>query len=248
MKRLLVASVAAAMALFAQLPAPNAAGVTAGHHIFVVKNLEASNQFWDALGAGRGTLGPLNLVKFPGVLFLIRQGDNSGGTEGSSVNYLGFKVKDLKATLAKLDAIGVKPLAGATAMQAFVMAPDQIKVHLTEDKALATSVASDEAHMAVPNPVEAEAWYAKYFGTNIPGARVTFEQAKGPVAGTKGRALDRLGFEVKDLATVVEKLKGSGAQMNGNVNKAKNMDLSVSILTDPWGTYIELSQGLAAVK
>jgi len=36
--------------------------------------------------------------------------------------------------------------------------------------------------------------------------------------------------------------------MNGNVNKAKNMDLSVSILTDPWGTYIELSQGLAAVK
>ena len=83
----------------------------------------------------------------------------------------------------------------------------------------------------------------KVFRHEHPGARVTFEQAKGPVAGTKGRALDRLGFEVRDLAAVVEKLKGSGAQMNGNIAKAENMDLPVSILTDPWGTYIELSQG-----
>ena len=160
------------MALLAQVPAPNAAGTTAGHHVFSLKNLEAANQLWDALGAGRGTLGPLKVVKFPGALFLIRPAENQGGTEGSSGNYLGFKVKDLKAALAKLDAIGGKPLwgatTGATATQAFVMAPDQIKVHLTEDKSLATPVASDEAHVAVPNPAEAEAWYGKYFGTNIP--------------------------------------------------------------------------------
>ena len=43
-------------------------------------------------------------------------------------------------------------------------------------------------------------------------------------------------------------MQGSGAKMKGNIAKAKAMPLSVTILTDPWGTYIEVSQGLAAVK
>ena len=45
MKRLLVATVAAAMALLAQLPTPNTTGTATKHHIFSVKNLDAANQF-----------------------------------------------------------------------------------------------------------------------------------------------------------------------------------------------------------
>lgn len=233
--------------LYAQLPAPNAAGVAAGHHIFIVKDLDVAMKFWNTLGAGEGQLGTLKMVKFPGVLFLIRAGNANGGTEGSSVDYLGFKVKDLKDTLAKLDAVGYKPQPGATAAQAFILGPDTVKVHLTEDKALATQVASDEVHIVAPKG--AAEWYAKYFGgPNIPGARLTFTESTAPMAGTQGRALDRLGFEVADLAATVEKLKDSGAKMNGNIVTAKQMPLSVAILTDPWGTYIELSQGLNAVK
>lgn len=244
-KRLIAAL---ALPLYAQLPAPNAAGVTAGHHIFVVKDLDAANKFWHTMGAGDGELGPLKMVKFPGAFFYIpRAGNPSGGTEGSSVEYLGFKVKDLKTTLANLDAIGYKPMAGATATQAFIMGPDAVKVKLTEDKALATQVTADEVHMVAPKG--AAEWYAKYFGgPNIPGARLTFTESAMPMAGTQGRALDRLGFEVKDLAAIMEKLKDSGAKTNGNVVAAKGFPLSVAILTDPWGTYIELSQGLNAVK
>jgi len=40
-------------------------------------------------------------------------------------------------------------------------------------------------------------------------------------------------------------LRGRGAS---NVNWAKQMDLAVCTLTDPWGTSIEISRGLAAVK
>ncbi len=232
---------------FAQLPAPNAMGVAAGHHIFIVKDLDVATKFWNALGAGEGVLGTLKLVKFPGVLFLVRAGNSAGGTEGSSVDYLGFKVKDLKGSLAKLDALGYKPMKGANSKQAFIMGPDAVKVHLVEDRKLATSIAADEVRIVAPKG--AAQWYAKYFGgPDIPGAHLTFTESAAPMAGTQGRALDRLGFEVMDLAATVERLKDSGAKMNGNIATAKAMPLSVSILTDPWGTYIELSQGLAAAK
>ena len=139
------------------------------------------------------------------------------------------------------------------------MGPDKIKVRIAEDRSLTVPIASDELKMVVPNAAEAQAWYAKYFGAKlvkqgadtvaeIPGANLRFAESKTPVAGTKGRALDRLGFEVRNLEEFVRNLQGSGAQLNGNINKAKNMALAVSILTDPWGTYIELSEGLAAVK
>jgi hypothetical protein len=241
--------IAVALPAAAQLPTPNEAGVSAGHHIFVVKDLEATNKFWAALGAEPAQLGNLKLLKFPGVLFLARQGNSAGGTEGSTIEYLGFKVKNIKESLSKWQAAGIKPMPGGTATEVFLMGPDDIKYRITEDASLATSIASDAVKMNVPNPAAAQAWYAKYFGgPSIPGASVQFAQAKGTPAGTKGRALDRLGFEVKNLEQIVQKLQNSGAKLDGPIRKASGMALAVAVLTDPWGTYIELSEGLAAVK
>src|SRR3954463_14933711 len=84
-----------ALLMLAQLPAPNAAGVSAGHDIMIVKDLDGANKFWNALGGEPAQLGTLKLTKLPGVLYLMRKGDNKGGTEGSSVEYLGYKVKNL---------------------------------------------------------------------------------------------------------------------------------------------------------
>ena len=74
--------------------------------------MDAANRFWTALGGEPAQLGPLKLMKFPGVLFLMRQAEHKGGTEGSSVGYVGFKVKSLKESLAKWEATLVKPLPG----------------------------------------------------------------------------------------------------------------------------------------
>ncbi len=249
-----------ALAMLAQLPAPNASGVSAGHDIMIVKDLDGANRFWNALGAQPGQIGTLKLIKFPGVLYLMRKGDNTGGTEGSSVEYVGYKVKNLKETLAKMDAAGFKPMPGATAKQAFLLTPDAIKVRLTEDRALQTPVASDMLQMDVPNVKEAQAWYQKWFGAklikdgketvaDIPGHRILFVQAKGPVAPTKGRAFDRIGLEVRNLKDQCTKLDGAGIKLDGKgYTRAKNMDLAVCLITDPFGTYIEMSEGLAAVK
>ena len=246
--------------MLAQLPAPNAAGVSAGHDIMSVKDVDAANKFWDALGAGSGQLGTLKLIKFPGVLYLMRKADNKGGTEGSSVGYVGYKVKSLKDTLAKMDAAGFKPMPGATATQAFLLTPDAIKVRLVEDRSLATPVASHMIQMNVSNVKEAQAWYEKWFGAklvkdgnetlaDIPGHRILFVEAKGPAEPTKGRALDRIGLEVKNVEDVCKNLDGAGFKLDGKgFARAKGMDLAVCVITDPFGTYIEISEGLAAVK
>lgn len=237
-------------AALAQLPMPNSAGATAGHHIFVVKDLEAANAFWHAMGAGDGELPPiLKMIKFPGALFYIRQdtkGTNTGGTEGSSVEYLGFKVKDLKATLANLDKIGYKPMAGAKATEAFVLGPDAIKVKLTEDKNLATAVTADEVHIVAPKG--SADFYAKYFGgPDIPGARLTFTESPAAKATTKGRALNTVGFEVTDIKAVYDKLKADGL-VSGNIATNEKAGLSVFTFTAPDGTFLEISQGLNKVR
>jgi hypothetical protein len=258
--RLLPALCLSAIPMLAQLPVPNAAGVSSGHDIMIVKDLDGANRFWTALGGEPTALAQLKLTKLPGVLYLMRMGDNKGGTEGSSVEYVGYKVKNLKETLAKMDAAGFKPMSGATATRAFLLTPDAIKVRLDEDRKLATPVASDMIQMDVSNVKEAQAWYEKWFGAklvkdgketvaDIPGHRILFVEAKGPMAPTKGRAFDRIGLEVKNLEDHCKKLDGAGIKLDGKgYNKAKNMDLAVCLITDPFGTYIEMSEGLAAVK
>jgi hypothetical protein len=82
---------------------------------------------------------------------------------------------------------------------------------------------------------------------DIPGAQILFVQSAA-VEPTKGRAFDRIGLEVQNLEETVKRLQDSGAKFDGPIRTADKMKLSVAVLTDPWGTYIEISQGLAAVK
>src|SRR5579862_9914192 len=64
--------------LFAQLPSPNKAGVSAGHDVLRVKDMDAANKFWQTIGGKPVQFaGRLNLTMFPGVLLL-----NIGGGQG----------------------------------------------------------------------------------------------------------------------------------------------------------------------
>src|SRR5438270_5182909 len=103
----------AAVPVLAQLPAPNADGVTAGHHIFRAKDVDAANKFWMTLGGEPAALATIKLMKFPGVLLFISapRGTNPapslGGNHGTTVEFISFKVKDLKASLAKWKDAGI---------------------------------------------------------------------------------------------------------------------------------------------
>jgi catechol 2,3-dioxygenase-like lactoylglutathione lyase family enzyme len=103
-------------------------------------------------------------------------------------------------------------------------------------------------------------------GAKIPGGFVDFPglggrggrgQAKGaagaeapppPVlAGSKGRVLDHIGFEVKDLKAFTERLAADGQKLDVALTDATaRMGLKIAFITDPNGTYIELTEGLNA--
>jgi catechol 2,3-dioxygenase-like lactoylglutathione lyase family enzyme len=260
--------------LMAQLPAPNKAGVSAGHDVLRSKDVAAANQFWQALGGEPVQFaGRLNLIKFPGVLLLtVGGGQGQGkaapspappaelaGSEGSSLDFIGFSVKDLKGSLAKWADQGIKPLAGGSPAQIYLLSPDKIKVRITEDRSLAVPISADVIKMVVPNVAEAQAWYAKNLGAelvkhgnemvaNIPGSSIIFEQAKGSVAPTKGRAFDRIGLEVVGLEAFAKKLEDAGVKFENPYRKAAAMNAAFAVFQDPFGTLIELSEGLSAVK
>src|SRR5688572_19192248 len=93
-----IVSLAAATAANAQLSPPNTAGVAMGHLHYVVRDVAANKAFWVALG-GRSVLfnGTTEGIVFPDVVVLLRQGEPNGGTEGSVVNHVAFRVKSVAA-------------------------------------------------------------------------------------------------------------------------------------------------------
>jgi hypothetical protein len=253
----------AAVPALAQLPTPNADGVTAGHHIFRAKDVDAANKFWITLGGEPAALAQIKLMKFPGVLLFISapRGANPapslGGNHGTTVEFVTFKVKDLKASIAKWKEAGIEAKSEGNA--AMLIGPDDVQVRVTEDKNLTSPIASDGLVMNVANAEEVSGWYAKWFGAKIskrgqetigeiPGARIVFHVTKDPIAPTKGHSLNLLGFEVKDLQEFVNKYQEAGGKLDGQIATSATAHLSVVPLPAPWGTSIEVSQGLNAVK
>ena len=69
-----------------------------------------------------------------------------------------------------------------------------------------------------------QAWYVKTFGATsrlggafpaaiLPGVALNFSPSPTPVVGTQGRALDHIGFEVKNLEAFTKKLEAEGIKM-----------------------------------
>jgi catechol 2,3-dioxygenase-like lactoylglutathione lyase family enzyme len=251
----------------AQLAPPNDIGVALGHIHLVVKNVEAQKEFWTTmLGGTLVTNGPLTLIQFPGVFIMLRQGEATGPTAGSIVNHFGFVYKDLAAARARWKAAGVKFDVGETnPNQGYVYAPDSaIRVEVFGDPSLPGPVSMDHIHIYPPEadiPV-IQAWYAKVFG-GIPGKRqrvalpgltdcayfhrfnLSFSAGQGTLVATKGRELDHLGFDVKNIEEFEKRLIAQGLKFEAPPRQVPNAQTKVAFLTDPWGTYIEVTEHLA---
>ena len=80
---------------------------------------------------------------------------------------------------------------------------------------------------------------------DMPGVNLSFSGTRTPIVGTRGRSLDHIGFEVTNLEAFVAGLEAKGIKMDSPVRQVPNTQLKVAFLTDPFGTYIELTEGLA---
>ena len=73
---------------------------------------------------------------------------------------------------------------------------------------------------------------------------LTFGPTPVPTIPTRGRALDHVGFEVQNLKAFCEELKNKGIALDVDYREIPSLGIAVAFLTDPWGTYIELTEGL----
>jgi catechol 2,3-dioxygenase-like lactoylglutathione lyase family enzyme len=254
-----LASLLPVSAAWAQVSAPNEAGVSMGHVHLVVQDLDAGKKFWTAMGGTPGKLGANEVFKFPGVLILLRKGEPAGGSVGSLVNHIGFMVANIQESVAKWKAAGLKTEPGARAGQAYVTTPDDlVRIEILENTSLGVPIAFDHIHFWFADAgtlPEMQAWYAKMFGAKagergqfksdvLPGVTLLFAKSDTATVGTKGRALDHIGFEIKDLEAFCKKAEASGLKFDMPFTKRPELGISLAFITDPWGTYIELNEGL----
>ena len=79
---------------------------------------------------------------------------------------------------------------------------------------------------------------------DLPGVALNFSPSPDPVIGTTGRSMEHIGFEVKDLEAFCKRLEAMGIKLSVTYRRAEALGLGVAFVTDPWGTSIELNEGL----
>jgi catechol 2,3-dioxygenase-like lactoylglutathione lyase family enzyme len=140
--------------------------------------------------------------------------------------------------------------------QGFLTGPDNVRIEIYENKDIPTAMAMHHIHLFVPDPLAAQKWYMTNFGAtsgkrgqydtaNVPGTEITLAKADTPLAPTKGRSVDHIGFEVKNIDAFVGKLQAAGIKTDAPIrNSANASGLRICYVTDPWGTEIEITEGL----
>ncbi len=241
--------------LHAQLAAPNDLGVAMGHLHLNTADVAAQKKFWvDALGAKPVKLGAIEGVSIPGAIVLFTAKAPTGPTEGSTVNHVGVLVPSLDGFPAKLDAQGLKYEKNANGRQIMIAGPEGLKLELTADPKVSATV-FHHIHFYTADPIAIQAWYFEKFGArkgkrasweagDVPGANLTYTKATEAVAPTVTRVLDHIGFEVHDLEAFCKKLEASGVKFETPYRKIPQLGIALAFLVDPWGTRIELTEGL----
>ena len=86
----------------------------------------------------------------------------------------------------------------------------------------------------------------RFQAVDLPGANLTFTKSDTPTIPTRGRVLDHIGFDVKDLDAFAKKLQADGVQIEapGMRTSPNASRLHLFYIMDPWGTYIEITNGL----
>ena len=262
--RLVVLTVALLVPVDAQLAPPNDVGVAMGHVHLNVRDVEQHRQIWidhfDAVPLEReGLIG----VKIPGMILLFRQQEPTGPSEGSVVDHFGLKVRSRAEIVDRWRAAGMevgREFTGAAGFpNAYVLAPDGVKIELQQDVEQPELAIAHHLHFMRTDFSELRSWYIETFSAvpsmrgrintaDIPGINLSFSSRRGPApvaaVETKGRTLDHIGFEVRDLEALCERLEASGIEFDRPYGENPEQGIATAFFTDPSGVYVELTEGL----
>lgn len=252
-----------AMPVAGQLAAPNAAGVTLGHLHLYVSDVPAQQKFWATLGGVPVANQRLEMIQFPGVFILLRRSETKGGTAGSIVNHIGFVWKDLAAAKAKWQAAGYKIEQSEGPDHGYILGPDGIRLEFSGDPSLPVPVKINHVHFYLQDIPAMKAWYAKTLGgvpgrcaragapdgmdcVDVAGVSLAISQSETKLDPTAGRSLDHIGFEVKNLPEFLKRMEAEGVTITQGLTPSNFVSsMRVAFIADPWGTKMEITEGIA---
>ena len=239
----------------------NEAGVTMGHWHLNSRDIEVNKKIFVAMGGVASKPGDFDIVMFPGLMIILHLRPGSppanGPTEGSVINHVGFIVQNVQESMARWKAAGVPVVPGSNNRldQAYVNMPDGLRIEVLEDKAQKNPIQHEHVHFFLPEAViaQSQAWYAKHFGAkpgvrndapvaDIPGVQLRFAKVDKPMVPTRGRILDHIGFDVKDLKAFLAKLEADGIKIERPYTFNEKTGEALAFISDPWGVSIELNQ------
>src|ERR1700685_586908 len=171
----------------------------------------------------------------------------------------GFKMITTDSVAANVKVTDDIAAAGPTTNIAFALGPEDVKVEFVEVKSQKAPIQLHHIHFFGQMNTEMQAWYAKTFGATmlpanpgaafvqdkLPGVTLSFTPSPTPTVGTTGRAIDHIGFEIKDLEAFTKKLAAQGIKLDRPYTTVTRLGIAIAFIKDPWGTNIEMTEGLA---
>lgn len=164
------------------------------------------------------------------------------------------------------------PAAGASPVYgrfSYLVGPDGVKVELvTNSEPNAPAITHHHVHFINPQYVEMRDWYVRaldatertgpntftdfFAGADLPGIGYMLNffrwELDEPLVGMAGRAAGHVGFEVRNLEQFVKALDGKGIRLTSPLRRDPSRNnIWTATITDPWGTVIELTEGLDQV-
>ena len=248
LSRLIAACLVAALSALAQPPSPGAPNIAAAHIHLNSSDPDVAITFWNDV---IGTSSSGNGVSTLGLKILFTRKTPSGPSTGSAIDHIGLKVPDLQPVVDRLSKTPYKSFRPQTPPDSLMVnGPDGVRIELIEDSAFYAPLGFDHLHLSSRQPKEMQAWYIKNLGAGpgdnadsilIPGANLTIAQTDAPVP-SRERAIDHISFEVKDLENFCRKLVENGVKFDSTPHPAPELRGSIALLSDPWGTLIELME------
>lgn len=155
------------------------------------------------------------------------------------------------------------PTAGTYGRFEYLLGPDGVKIELvTAEGEDAPPIAHHHVHFVNRDFVEMQQWYILalnatprdvltdfFAGADLQqvGYMLNFFSwlPEQELVGTAGRAVDHVGFEVRNLEAFCDQLVAKGIELTEPCRLEDGF--GIAVITDPWGTVIELTEGLRDV-
>ena len=152
------------------------------------------------------------------------------------------------------------PTAGNYGRFEYLVGPDGVKVELvTAAGEGAPPIAFHHVHFVNKDFVGMQQWFMRAFnatardgqtdyfaGADLPGVGYSLNffswLPDEDLVGTAGRAVDHVGFEVRNLEAFCRELEGKGIALTEPYHREGG--IAMAEIVDPWGTVLELTEGL----